>query len=355
MKAVCFESVQQVAVRDLPDPQIVSSTDAIVRVDLAGLCGSDLHPFFGREVGIDSGTAMGHEFVGEVVAIGGDVRKLRIGDRVAAPFTTNCGHCFFCQRGLTSRCPSGQLFGWMENGVGLHGGQAEFVRVPLADSTLMRIPGEISDEVALLLGDNLSTAFFAVEMAGVDSADAGRESIVAVVGCGTVGLLAIVAARSLGIAEVIAIDPDPARRHRAQTLGATVFDDADAALSAVHDRTAGRGADAVVELVGLPAAQRTAYDLIRPGGTMSVIGCHCTPNFAFSPADAYNKNLTYRTGRCPAGAYMHRLVGQILESPLDLSWVFTHRFSIEDGVRAYDIFSGPKEGCIKAALLPGTP
>lgn len=346
MKAVCFRGVRSVTVDEVRDPRIEHPGDAIVRVQLAGLCGSDLHPFFGRETGIEPGTALGHEFVGEVIAIGDAVEVVKVGDRVCAPFTTNCGTCFYCQHGLTSRCQRGQLFGWRESGQGLHGGQAEQVRVPLADGTLMKIPDGISDEIALLLGDNLSTGFFAAEIAGV-----GPVGSCAMVGCGTVGLMTIVAAKYLGASEVIAIDPDPARRHQARQLGATVFADREAARAAVLERTAGRGADAVIELVGLPEAQQTAYQLVRPGGTMSVIGCHCTPHFSFSPADAYNKNLTYRTGRCPARAYMDRLAELLATRPIDLSWVFTHRFPLDQGEAAYQVFANREDGCIKAALL----
>jgi threonine dehydrogenase-like Zn-dependent dehydrogenase len=219
------------------------------------------------------------------------------------------------------------------------------VRVPLADATLMQVPVGICDETALLLGDNLSTGYFAAEMVGIDPA-----GLYAVVGCGTVGLLAIQSAMMLGAKRVIAVDPNPARLKIAVALGAQTCDGPEQALQLVRQQTEGRGADGVMEMVGLPAAQRIGYDLVRPGGTMSVIGCHCTPNFAFSPADAYDKNLIYRTGRCPARHYMPLLVERLQRSSLDLSWCVTHRFSIDQGVNAYDIFSGRKDGCIKAVL-----
>jgi alcohol dehydrogenase len=343
VKGVCFEGVQRVAVQELPDPVIQQSGDAIVRVEMAGLCGSDLHPFFGREIGMDVGTVMGHEFVGEVVAVGDAVSSVAIADRVCAPFTTNCGKCYYCAGGLTSRCTDGELFGWRSGGLGLQGGQATSVRVPLADATLMRVPSGISDEVALLLGDNLSTGFFAADMVGINS-----DGVYAVVGCGTVGLLSIVAAFRLGASSVYAIDPNQARLELARSLGAKTFSDETLAITAVRGETDGRGADGVIELVGLPDAQELAFQLIRPGGTMSVIGCHCTPNFAFAPADAYDKNLTYRTGRCPARAYMSKLAGSLVEDPLDLSWCTTHRFGIDEATKAYDVFAHRKDGCIKA-------
>jgi threonine dehydrogenase-like Zn-dependent dehydrogenase len=345
MKGVCFEQVQRVGVRDLSNPVIEQPRDAIVRIQLAGLCGSDLHPFFGRELGIDAGTVMGHEFVGEVVAVGNDVENIGVGDRVCAPFTTNCGNCFYCLRGLTSRCVDAELFGWRERGVGLHGGQATMVRVPLADATLMKVPPGMSDEVALLLGDNLSTGYFAADMLKIEP-----NGVYAVVGCGTVGLLAIASAFQLGATNVFAVDPNGSRLEIARSLGATALADAGQVISAIRDQTEGRGADGVMEVVGLPEAQQLAYELIRPGGTMSVIGCHCTPEFAFSPADAYNKNITYRTGRCPARFYMPRIAKELAQHPVDLSWCITHRFSIDQASEAYDVFANRKQGCVKAVF-----
>ena len=155
MKALTFHGVENVAYETVPDPEMREPRDAIVRVDVAGLCGSDLHPYFGRETGIDPGTVLGHEFVGEVVEIDSEaIRRIAdadhdvrfsTGDRVVAPFTTNCGNCFYCRAGLTARCERGQLFGWREGGRGLHGGQAQFVRVPLADATLVRVPPKLED------------------------------------------------------------------------------------------------------------------------------------------------------------------------------------------------------------------
>jgi 2-desacetyl-2-hydroxyethyl bacteriochlorophyllide A dehydrogenase len=348
MRAVCFQSVQQISVDSIAEPTIVDAKDVIVEVELAGLCGSDLHPFFGREVGLDRGTVMGHEFVGRVVQVGDSVRGFTVGERVFSPFTTNCGQCFYCQRGLSSRCPQGQLFGWRQNQRGLHGGQSERVRVPLADGTLMRVPDHINGEMALLLGDNLSTGYFGASLAvDVDSVEA---DVFAIVGCGTVGLLAIASAKRLGAKRVYAVDPNGPRLQIAERLGAMVFSDADAANAAIRKDTDQRGADAVMEFVGLPDAQRVAFQLVRPGGRMSVIGCHCTPNFAFSPADAYDKNLTYRTGRCPARSLMDELSGVIAVEPMDLSWCITHRFGIEDAVEAYQTFAHRQDGCIKAVL-----
>ncbi len=346
MKGVCFSGVQSVAWDSVEDPRLEASTDVIVQVDLAGLCGSDLHPYFGREQGLDPGTVMGHEFVGRIVEKGSAVQRLNIGDRVYAPFSTNCGSCFYCQSGLTSRCQYGQLFGWRSQGIGLHGGQAEFVRVPLADGTLLPIPHELSDEICLLLGDNLSTGYFCADMAHVRP-----DQTVVVVGCGTVGLLGILAAQWMQPRKIIAIDLNPQRRAKALEFGAEIaLAPGEEALQRIHDATDGRGADCVMELVGLLDAQKFAMQSLRPGGILSVIGCHSTSHFAFSPVDAYDKNLTYRTGRCPARHYMEQLIDKANQSASQLESLFTHRFAPSDAQRAYTVFSGQKEGCMKAVF-----
>lgn len=345
MKAVCFQQVEEVACRDINDATIEVPTDAVVQVELAGLCGSDLHAFHGRETGLDVGTVMGHELVGKVVEVGQGVSQIQPGDRVYTPFTTSCGKCFYCQRGLTARCEFGQLFGWVQDNQGLHGGQSEYVRVPLADGTLKKMPPELSAESALLLGDNFSTAYFCAEMAQLDSA-----GVYVVVGCGTVGLLTVLAAQVLGAEKLFAYDPVPQRLSKAEQLGATVVSDIAELKALVLSASEGRGADSVMEVVGLPAAQQLAFDLLRPGGILSVVGCHCTPDFAFSPIDAFDKNLAYRVGRCPARHYMELLTDKVASGSINLDGFITHRFAPDDCVNAYDIFSNRRDGCLKAAF-----
>lgn len=343
MQGICFNSVQNVSLQSLPNPIIETATDALVRVQTAGLCGSDFHPFFGRETGLDAGTVMGHEFVGEVIAVGDSV-QIPIGSRVVAPFSTNCGHCYYCRIGLTSRCETGQLFGWRQSHKGLHGGQGEQVRVPLADATLVTVPAEIDNDTALLVGDNLSTGTFCADMVGIRPG-----ATYAVVGCGTVGQMAILSALRMGAERIFAFDPVASRRELATSIGA-ITDSPEAAVAIVLEHTNGRGVDGVMELVGQPAAQKLAYELIRPGGTMSVIGCHCTPNFAFSPSDAYDKNLSYRTGRCPARHYMEQLFKDIQQTPLQTEAFVTHRFSPSNAMQAYEVMSQQKDGCVKAVF-----
>lgn len=351
MKAVCFSSVEQVDYQDLPDPIIQADHDAVVEITSAGICGSDLHPYFGRETGIDRGTVLGHEFVGYVKAVGSTVKNLNIGDRVCAPFTTNCGYCHFCNIGLTARCTSGQLFGWRENGSGLHGGQATQVRVPFADTTLYPLQENISDEAAILLGDNLSTAFYATELASVDQLVSNdEESCVAVIGCGTVGLLAIQWAKAKGVKTVLAVEPNRHRREHAETLGAITCANSASIQARAAEVTSGLGVAAVMEFVGLPDAQRTAFEIIRPGGTLATIGCHCTPQFAFSPSQAYEKNLCYRSGRCSARHYMKTVQTLTDQHQLDLSWCVTHHFNFDQARLGYDTFANRREECVKAVF-----
>lgn len=349
MKAACFESVGRVVCQQKPEPVISEPRDVIVKVSMAGLCGSDLHPFFGREAGLDRGTVMGHEMVGEIVEFGSVFGNgMKIGDRVFAPFSTHCGACFYCGIGLTSRCTEGDLFGWVQEGVGLEGCQSEYVRVPIADSTLMRVPEGLSNESALLLGDNFSTGYYCAEMAEVKPG-----GTYLVIGCGTVGLLAILSAIYMGAKQVFAMDPVRERRVIAESLGAIPLESNDGGRESVRSATAGRGADAVMELVGLPEAQKMAFDCLRPGGIMSVIGCHCSPNFSFSPVGAYDKNITYRSGRCPAGHYMRLLVDRVVRGEFDLSRFISHQFSIDEAERAYQVFSTRAEGCLKAVFSFG--
>ncbi len=351
MKAITFRGTESVALETVPDPKIEASTDVIVKNRLTAICGSDLHVYFGRETGNDPGTPMGHEFLGEVVEVGSAVAALSPGDVVVSPFTSNCGSCFYCKQGLTCRCTRGQLFGWVDNGKGLAGVQAEYARVPLADATAFKIPEGIEDEPALFLGDILATGFFCADMAGVTPG-----GVYAVIGCGPVGLLAIVGARELGAETVFAIDRLPERLELAKGFGATPVhagtEDAKFVLSILDEATGGRGADAVLEVVGSPEATRLAVDLVRPGGVISAVGVHTESSFAFSPGEAYDKNLTYRAGRCPVRHYMERLLPLVRDGKYDLRAIVSHRLPLEDGVRGYELFANKLEGCTKVTLTP---
>lgn len=342
MKALVFEGIRRIACSTVPDPTLVEPGDALVRVRAAAVCGSDLHVYRGLETGLDSGTVMGHELAGEVVEVGKGVGRFRPGDLVVSPFTTSCGDCFYCRLGLTARCVKGQLFGWVEKGRGLHGVQAEYVRVPLADSTLVGIPEGTPPEEALFAGDVLATGWF-----GAESGGAGPGRTVAVVGCGPVGLMAVIAARELGAERVFALDTLPDRLALAARWGAEPMD-----AERIREETGGRGADSVVEAVGTPQASRLAFDLVRPGGTIAAVGVHVEPHLAFAPGEAYDKNLTYRAGRCPARSYMDRLLPLVRSRKYDLGALISHRLPLERGPEGYDLFDRRVPGCTKVVLLP---
>jgi threonine dehydrogenase-like Zn-dependent dehydrogenase len=346
MKALTFGGTGDIRYEEVADPRIEDDRDVIVRVEVAGLCGSDLHPYCGREKGLDVGTVMGHEFVGEIIDIGSAVAGLSVGNRVVAPFSTNCGECSPCRLGLTSRCERGQLFGWMEGSVGLHGGQAEIVRVPFADTSLVRVPEDLAADLALFAADILPTGLFSAEMGEV-----GPKTVVAVVGCGPVGLMAVVSARLRGAPRVFAIDSVIERLRFAAELGAEAIDRGEVnVVEAILEETHREGVDVVLEVVGSTAAARLAIDLVRPGGILATAGFHTEPHFAFSPGEAYDKNLTYRTGRCPARRFMKEALEILSREEARFSEFITHRLPLDEGPEAYRIFDKKLESCIKVAL-----
>ena len=348
MKALTFNGLQNISYESIADPELLSADDAIVRVTQCAICGSDLHVFFGREQGIDHHTAMGHEFSGEIVEVGRNVKTLKKGDLVMSPFTTSCGKCFYCVRGLTCRCVNSQLFGWMEQGQGLHGGQSEYVRVPMADGTLVKIPEGVTTDEALMMGDILSTGFYCSKQANIKA----HETHV-VIGCGPVGLMAVIGAKHYGSDKLFAIDTIPERLAMAKKFGATTIDASkEDATEKIKEATEGRGADAVMEAVGSTGAGKLAYDLLRPGGIISVVGVCNDQNLSFSPVQAYNKNITYTVGRCPARAMMDELTPFVQKKKVDFTSIITHRMSLKDGATGYDIFANKKEGCLKVILEP---
>ena len=344
MKALTFTGVEKIALETIDDPKIIDDKDVIVRVSHCSICGSDLHVYHGRETGIDGHTAMGHEFTGEVVETGRGVKTLKVGDPIISPFSTSCGECYFCQIGLTARCIKSQLFGWIEKGSGLHGGQSEYVRVPFADGTLVKRPDGISNEESIILGDVLSTGYFCAHQAEIKP----RKNYV-VIGCGPVGLMAICSAIAQGAEKIFAVDFVTDRLEMAKEFGAQPLHASNAKAS-IEQLTSGVGADAVMDAVGSGAASRLAYELVRPGGIISVVGVCNDANFSFSPVEAYNKNITYKVGRCPARFYLEKLVPLVRENKFPLSSIFTHRLSLNDGVSAYDIFANKKDGCVKVLL-----
>lgn len=358
MHGLIFDGVEVVKfVRDLQDPVLLGPGDAIVAVERAGICGSDLHQYHGRE-DVAAGTIPGHEFVGEIVEAGREVTQFIRGDRVFSPFTTCCGHCFFCQNHLSSRCVSWQLFGYQppqgvdDGGRGIQGAQAQFVRVPQADATLVKLPGFLTVEDAMLMGDNFATGYFCADQAAIRP-----DGITVVLGCGSVGLCAVTSARFLGADTVVAVDAVESRRHRAEQLGAETVtpEKAQSLVENLASKTGRVGADSVLEAVGSPAAQQLAFQLIRPGGTISAVGVHTEQHFSFSPEDAYNKNVSYRAGRCPVRSYLPTLIPAVADGRLTIP---TEQIVTEascpmiDGERAYQRFSSREADCVKILLDP---
>jgi threonine dehydrogenase-like Zn-dependent dehydrogenase len=348
MQALTFGGIETIVHRSVPDPMILQPTDAIVQITLSGICGSDLHVYHGRETGLDTGTVMGHEFTGVVTEIGSGVKKFRRGSRVLSPFTTSCGDCFYCRIGLTCRCEKGNLFGWVQAGHGLHGAQAQFIRVPMADSTLIALSNDISEEKGLLLGDIFSTGYFCAENAGVNSS-----GTYVVIGCGPVGLMSIIAANHLGAGTLFAIDYSNERLLMAKELGATTLNPSMIDVKeTVLNATNGRGTDSVMEAVGSSEALRLAIDLLRPGGIISSVGVHTARQFSFSPVEAYDKNLVYKIGRCPAYYYADKLLREEVVQRCPVEKIITHHFQLTEGPAAYEIFDKKLDNCIKAVLHP---
>ncbi|MEZ5333445.1 MAG: alcohol dehydrogenase catalytic domain-containing protein [Thermoanaerobaculia bacterium] len=347
MRGLVFHAPGDVRVETVAQPVLRGPNEAIVRVTATAVCGSDLHVYRGRETGLDAGTVLGHEFVG-VVEETSPGTGLAPGQRVVAPFTTSCGDCFYCRRGLTARCERGELFGWVERGAGLHGAQAERVRVPLAASTLVGLPDEVPDGRALLAADVLATGSFAADLGGVEAG-----STVAVLGCGPVGLMAVAACRRRGAARILAVDRLPERLALAHRFGGEPVDfERFEPAAVILEATAGRGVDAVLEVVGTPEATRLAVDLVRPGGVVAAVGVHTEHRFAFAPGEAYDKNLTYRAGRCPARHYLEPLLAELAASPADLDAVWTHRLPLTAAAEAYALFDARRDGCVKVLLTP---
>lgn len=345
MYALTFGGTEIIQYSKVNDPALLHPGDAIVKITMAGICGSDLHVYHGRETGIDHGTVMGHEFTGIIEETGADVKKFKKGARVLSPFTTSCGACYYCLIGLTCRCEKGNLFGWVANGHGLHGAQATYIRVPMADSTLLPLSNDLDEKKGLLLGDVFSTGYFCADNAGIKPG-----GVYVVIGCGPVGLMTVIAAKHLGAEKLYAIDFVPERLALAKRFGAIPLNPGDA-KEEILNITNGRGADAVMEVVGSDKSLALAIDLLRPGGTISSVGVHTAPHFSFSPGDAYDKNLTYRSGRCPARYYSEKLLREGVPQRYAIEDIITHQFALNEGPKAYEIFDKKLDNCIKTVLF----
>ncbi|MBD2102117.1 zinc-dependent alcohol dehydrogenase [Leptolyngbya sp. FACHB-261] len=388
MKALCWHGANDVRVETVPDPKLANPRDAIVKITSTAICGSDLHIYDGYIPSMQSGDILGHEFMGEIVELGSEVKNLKIGDRVVVPFTISCGNCFFCQRDLSSLCdnsnpnawmaeklyghsPAG-LFGYSHMFGGYAGGQAEYARVPFADVGLFKVPDNLTDNQVLFLTDIFPTGYMAAENCNIQPGD-----IIAVWGCGPVGQFAIKSAYLLGAERVIAIDRVPERLQMAEQIGATVinYEEVDAG-EVLKELTGGRGPDACIDAVGMEAHGTDAmalYDQVkqavrletdRPtalrqvmvacgkGGTVSLAGVYGGLLDKLPFGAAFNKGLTFKMGQTHVHRYLNPLLDLIQQGKIDPSFVITHRMKLEDAPKGYEIFKHKKDNCIKVVLTP---
>src|ERR1700694_5182802 len=267
MKAATFQGVGEVKVIDVPKPSIKGPDEALLKVTLGALCGSDLHAYHGR-VPMTAGELLGHEFVGVVEEVGSGVKRFKPGDRVVTSFYVSCGYCALCRKGWFNECVNLATFGFGEVLGGLGGGQAEYIVVPMADHSMEPIPAGMSDEQAIFVGDILSTGFFAADRAEIKPGDS-----VAVIGAGPVGLMATMCAQLFGPARVFVVDMVDSRLELAQELGGTPINASEVnPIEAIAAMTGGIGADSSIEAVGSTATVDTAIRCVRGGGTVSVVG-----------------------------------------------------------------------------------
>ncbi|CAI6333190.1 unnamed protein product [Periconia digitata] len=341
MKAVVFKGPYKVAIEDRPIPKIQAPTDIIVKVDKTALCGSELHVFRGLEALEETDFIMGHEFTGTVEDMGSDVQSLKKGDRVVTPFTTSCGKCFYCKQECSSRCTESQLFGCPT----LDGGQAQYVRVPLADSTVSKAPEGIKDEVLVLMADIFPTGWFAAHN-GLKhlTKEAAKESTVVLVGCGPVALCALVNILDYQPKHVLAVDSVPSRLDLAKSLGAEPWNfqtNRKGLDERVKELTDGRGADVIVEVVGLSPALRMGFELVRPWGTISSVGVH-NGEIPFTANDAYNKNLRMQMGRCPVRSVFGESLEALKRHQDKFGFMADKVMALSQAVEGYELFDQMK-------------
>lgn len=284
---------------------------------------------------------MGHEFTGIVTEIGSSVKSVAVGDQIVCPFTTSCGACFYCQRGFSSRCAQVRLFGSDK----LDGSQAEFVRVPLADGTVMKAPEGIDDKKLVLMADIWPTGWFAANNALKSlPREEVAESTVVLIGCGPVGLCALINAEEFKPKHLLAVDSVPSRLEQAKALGAepwNFMEDMDGLRKRVLELTDGRGADAVIEVVGLSPALRTAFELLRPWGTISSVGVH-NAEIPWTGNEAYGKNLRIQMGRCPVRSIFPEALEALRKKQHLLGFMTDKIMPLGDAVEGYDLFDKMK-------------
>ncbi len=391
MKAVCWMGTHKMSVETVPDPKILNPRDAIVRISSTCICGSDLHLYNGFIPTMEQGDIMGHEFMGEVVEVGGSVNKekLKVGDRVVVPFTIACGNCFFCERQLWSACensnpnywiaekmmgysPSG-LFGYTHMLGGYAGGQAQYARVPFADIGPLKLPEGIPDDKVVFLSDIFPTGYF-----GAVNCDIQPGDTVAIWGCGPVGQFAIRSAFMLGAERVIAIDRFQYRLNMAQDGGAETinYEEVDDVVQTLKDMTANLGPDSCMDAVGMeahdnnlmfvvdrakqalkvesdrPTVLRQCIQACRKGGTVSVPGVYSGFDDTIPMGAFMNKALSMKTGQTHMMRFMQPLLERIEKGDIDPSFVISHRVPIDAAPEMYKIFRDKQDHCTKVVLDP---
>ena len=389
MRALCWHGKHDIRCDTVADPVIEDGRDAIVKVTTCAICGSDLHLFDGLIPTMESGDVMGHEFMGEVVEVGKDNTALKPGDRVVVPFTITCGECDQCRRGNFSLCErsnrnkamadkmfghaTGGLFGYSHLTGGYAGGQAEYVRVPFADRTHVKVPDTLTDEQVLFLGDILPTGWQAAAQCEIEPTDT-----VAIWGAGPVGQMTVRSALLLGARQVVVIDRVPERLAMARAAGAlTINFEEESVLDRLRDLTGGKGPEKCIDAVGMESHATRSIDSIydrvkqavmlesdrphvlremiyvcRPGGTLSIPGVYGGLVDKIPFGAAMNKGLTMRMGQTHVNRWTPHLLGLIESGQIDPSFVITHTVSLEEGPGMYKTFREKADGCIKVVLKP---
>ena len=342
MKAFVYHGPEKMSLDIVPKPKIQKPTDAIVKVTTSTICGTDKHIRHGGLPEVEPGRIIGHEFCGIVEEVGPAVTRLKPGDRVAVSCVTQCMECYYCRRGMYSQCVDGSwIFGYMIDGC-----QADYVRVPYADSGMHLIPEELEDEDVLFVGDILSTGYFGAENGKIQPGDT-----VAVFGSGPVGMCAMATARLFGPATIVAVDIDDSRLEFAKKNGW-----ADVGLNpnkvdvpqALRDMTEGRGADVTIEANGFEPTFKGAINSVRPGGTVSIIGVFEKPQIV-EMNKLWIKNITIAMGLVNANR-IPELINLIKAGKIDMRPLITHTLPLSQVAEAYDIFEERRDGAIKVVL-----
>lgn len=343
MRAVVYRGPGEMVVEDRPTPELAGPRDALVRITMTTICGTDLRIYWGK-FPLPPGTAVGHEFVGVVEKVGSDVTRLSPGQRVVAPFLISCGTCPLCRAGILNECAERQIFGFG----GLGGGQAEYVLVPEADRALEPIPDGVSDEQAAFLSDVLPGTCAGMEYAGVATGDT-----VAVVGCGPTGLCALMFARHYGAGRVYAIDHHRDRLAMAERLGGIAIPPGDDAGEVIRAATGGRGADVAVEATGTSGGLLDALALVRPSGSFLSLGIQLDASIEFPIASFNGRQIRWRAAPVPpVQRYIPRLLRLVDAGALDPAPIATHVLSLEEAPAAYAMMANRTDGALKVLLRP---